>query len=245
MWDQGSVVAMILITRPVEDAIYLQERLQGLKIESLVEPLFVLQPLCFDVATLVAAKVIVSSKNAIRALTWSKASKDLQLYAMSDNIAKFAISSGFSNVLSCGCSTAKELEAYVLSYFGKDERVIYLSGAEITRDIVSRCSEKGFRWVERRICYMMCPLKEFSNNVYVALRRKRISGVTLFSVQAAVLCKSLFLDHGITPNFFSYFVMSHRIASTLDCDTVYVSSVPTLDALVDVIERHYYVGQRA
>ncbi|ABD45702.1 uroporphyrinogen-III synthase [Neorickettsia sennetsu] len=235
---------MILITRPVEDAVYLQRRLQSLKIESLVEALFVVQPLWFDVATLVAAKVVVSSKNAIRALTWSNASNDLQLYTMSDNIARFAVSSGFSNVFSCSCHTAEELEAYVLSYFGKDERIIYLSGAEITRDIVSTCLEKGFRWVERRICYMMCPLKEFSGNVCVALRRKRITCVTLFSVQAAVLCKSLFLKHGISPDFFSYFVMSSRIASILDCDTVYVSSVPTLDALVDVIERHYYVEQR-
>ncbi|KYH12509.1 uroporphyrinogen-III synthase [Neorickettsia sp. 179522] len=235
---------MILITRPVEDAIYLQQRLKSLNIESLVEPLFVLQPLWFDVADLIAAKIVVSSKNAIRALAWARASRDLQLYTMSDNIAEFAIFSRFSNVVSCGCGTAKELEAYVLSHFSKDERVIYLSGAEITRDIVSSCLERGFKSVERRICYMMCPVKEFSSNVYDALMRKSISGVILLSRQAAVLCKSLFLKYGISPSFFSYFVMSSRIASTLSCDTVYVSSVPTLDALVDVIERHYYVERK-
>lgn len=235
---------MILITRPLEEISYLQGRLRELGIETLLEPLFVLQPLSLDVAVLADAKLIVSSKNAIRALLFSDATKDLSLYAMSDGIAEFARSNGFYMTFSCGCGTAEELEAYVLSKFCKNEKIIYLSGSEISRDIIASCVTAGFKLARRQICYIMHPIVDFSIPTRTALQDGKIKGIALLSPLAAMLCSSLLTKNNFEIKHFSYFVMSQRIASVLDCDTVYVSASQTIDALVDVIGRHYHVRRR-
>ncbi|AHX11361.1 uroporphyrinogen-III synthase HemD family protein [Neorickettsia helminthoeca str. Oregon] len=233
---------MILITRAIEDALPLQEELAKLNIESHIESLFNLQPLSFDCSILVGARIVVTSKNAIRALSLLDASKDLNIYTMTDNIAKFAKDLEFFNVSSCGCNTVEELEKHIISTFDKSNRFIYLSGMEITRDIVFICNAYGFTF-ERLICYKMNAREKFSEVLVELLRTARVKCISIFSRRAAVVCRSLLTDYRFEPNLFHYFLMSNRVASVLDYPNIHVPPFPTQSALIDIIRNHYYTEQ--
>lgn len=179
----------VLLIRPLEDALPIAKTLELKGVESLIYPLFKARFLPIPLLKSPQA-LILTSKNALRAIEEYKELKKIPLYAVGDQTARFAQDKGFSNVLSAS-GTHQELTELILGHAHPQKGVLWhLSGEVIRGNIVNELRSKGFE-AERHIVYQIIEADNFPDALLFDIQNKKISHIMFFSPHTTAIFVNL------------------------------------------------------
>lgn len=179
----------VLVTRPHPDNVVTAAALGARGFEALMAPMLRFEPMppSDDLAADYGA-VIVTSANALRAIEPQLAQSallSLPLFAVGDHTASAARSLGFAEVISAD-GDAAELRAAVLGAkrLRKKSTLLYLAGADLSRDLAGEFSAHG-RDVVTVVTYRMVALPHLPREVCEAFAANAIEAVLHYSQRSA------------------------------------------------------------
>ena len=185
----------VLLIRQIEEALPLSKLLESKGVEPCLYPFFKPHFLSFSPLKNPQA-LIITSKNALRALEDQEALKKFPLYVVGDQTAHLAQTMGFSEVLSAS-GTSQELTHLILHHAQREKGVLWhLSGEMIKRNIVKTLQLKGFE-AERRIIYRIEEIRNFPAPLLADLRNQKISHVLFFSPHTTSIFVNLLKMNGL------------------------------------------------
>jgi len=169
----------VLLIRALEDALPLASQLEGLGKKVLCYPLF--EPQFFPLPPLEDIQaLIITSKNALRAIKDNTQLKKTPLYVVGDQTAEMAKTLGFNKVYNAG-GTSQELRELVARKAQPEAGILYhLSGQIIREDIVHELQSLGFK-AERQVVYQIKDVERLPDSLITDFVNKRISHVLFFS----------------------------------------------------------------
>lgn len=179
----------VLLIRALEDALPLASHLEALGKKVLCYPLF--EPMFFTVPPLENPQaLIITSKNALRALKDYSHLKKIPLYVVGDQTAALAHQLGFITIFNAS-GNSRDLQELVTRQAKPEKGVLYyLSGQIIKRDIVHKLRVLGFK-AQRQIVYQVNDIEHFSNSLITDFFNKKISHVLFFSPRTTELFVNL------------------------------------------------------
>lgn len=182
----------VLVTRPEADAEATADRLRQRGHQVLLAPLlrFEALPLPEEDASDYHA-VIVTSANALRAVALPLVGHDLlrlPLFAVGEHTAGAARDVGFEKIMTAG-GDAGALRELVLARrkakkLKKSATLLYLAGAELSRDLAGELGDAGFT-VVTRTTYRMSPVARLPRAVCDAFMARGIEAVLHYSRRSA------------------------------------------------------------
>jgi uroporphyrinogen-III synthase len=190
----------ILVTRPQPDNEATGASLRARGFDVLLAPMLRFEPVGLpDDAGADYAAIIVTSANALRAVESQLAAhrlRDLPLFAVGDRTAAVARRAGFANVISADGNGAdlRELVLAKISNNAKDKAknkklrtvrpVLYLAGADLSRDLAGELAEGGLN-VVTRTTYRMAASSVLPRETCDAIAANRVEAVLHYSVRSA------------------------------------------------------------
>ena len=182
----------VLVTRPHPDSEISAEALRGRGFEVLLAPMLRFEPVAFlDDAEVDYGAVIATSANALRAiepqLAVSRLTK-LPLFAVGERTASLARKAGFSTVIVAQGDAAGlrdlVLESVRARALKKASVLLYLAGADLSRDLAGELGERGFS-VVTQTTYRMIPVASLPRAVCDAFAGKAVEAVLHYSRRSA------------------------------------------------------------
>ncbi|MGJ4969273.1 uroporphyrinogen-III synthase [Bradyrhizobium sp. HKCCYLRH1073] len=180
----------VLVTRPAPDNERTASALRARGFEVLLAPMLRFEPVALppDVGG-DAAGLIVTSSNALRAAAPQlRASALLRrpLFAVGDRTAAAAREAGFTQVISAAAD-ATALRDLIADSGVIEARatLLYLAGADISRDLASELAERGFDVITQTV-YRMAQVTTLPREVCDAFAANRIEAVLHYSRRSAV-----------------------------------------------------------
>ena len=182
----------VLVTRPQPDAETTAIALRARGFEVLLAPMLRFEPVAFqDDRDARYGAVVVTSANALRAIAdhpvKAKAS-ELPLFAVGERTAEFARQAGFRNVIAADGDAAALRDLMVANVRNKTLRkaatLLYLAGADLSRDLAGELGERGFN-VVTATSYRMVPVTDLSREVCDGFAANRIEAVLHYSRRSA------------------------------------------------------------
>lgn len=216
---------MILITRPMKEAVRTALKLEKSGIKTLVSPMLKvikLKPKIIDFTNY--DFLIFTSKNALRKkflpsqniLVVGKRLEFLcnKLYPKSDV-------KGFNNVL--------ELKLFLDSKINESSKIIYPRGSDITLDL-KKFYEKKCKIFTEQILYKTIEIKKYPIEVL-----DQVTGIVIYSLKTARIFNKYLKDKNL-----KIFTLSHKIAAQVNTENikVFVSETPNEDSLFKLIHKH-------
>lgn len=219
----------VLLIRPLEDALPIAKVLKSLGVESLLYPLF--KPRFFPIPPLKTPQaLIITSKNALRAIEGYEELKKIPLYVVGDQTAHFAQDKGFSKVLSAS-GTSQELTELILGHAHYERGVLWhLSGEVIKGNIVNELRAKGFE-AERHIVYHIIEAENFPESLLFDLQNEKISHVMFFSPHTTTIFVNLINKNALEKIAYrmTALCLSHEVAEiarVIEWNKIWVSPQP-------------------
>ncbi|WP_316163039.1 uroporphyrinogen-III synthase [Bradyrhizobium sp. SZCCHNRI20481] len=179
----------VLVTRPAPDNERTASALRARGFEVLLAPMLRFEPVALPPdAGHDAAGVIVTSSNALRAAApqlRASALLRLPLFAVGDRTAAAAREAGFTQVISAAADAAALRDLIADSgVIDAKATLLYLAGADISRDLASELAERGFDVVTQTV-YRMAPVAALPRDVCAAFAANRIEAVLHYSRRSA------------------------------------------------------------
>ncbi|CCD87861.1 putative UROPORPHYRINOGEN-III synthase [Bradyrhizobium sp. ORS 285] len=179
----------VLVTRPAPDNERTAAALRARGFDVLLAPMLRFEPVALsEDAGRDAAAVIVTSSNALRAIApqlEGSALLGLPLFAVGDQTAAAAHAAGFGQVMSAsGDATALRELIATSGVIGAGGTLLYLAGADISRDLAGELAERGFDVVTQTV-YRMVPVAALPRAVCEAFAANRIEAVLHYSRRSA------------------------------------------------------------
>ena len=203
----------LLVTRPLEDAQPLAEKLEGLGHEAVVVPLLQIAPRDGVVLPGMAFQAVcVSSANGLTAKADLKPFHHIPFFAIGPQSALEARRQGFDHVHDKGGNVEGLVRTICKSLKSENGPVLYLSGSETTGDLEGKLKAQGFT-VARVIVYdaAPCPVAGLPEMIDGA------DGVLLYSPRTAKLwaqaVRNAALDGRIAD--MTHFCLSANVAANL------------------------------
>ena len=143
----------IILTRPIEDAKPLAEKLLQRGHTPLIIPLLkIVSRQGVSIPKKLYQAICLTSANAIRVMEDISTVRDIPLYAVGQQSERMAIDKGFAQVSAQG-GDVSGLHKFLVSQLNpQDGPLLYLSGAETSGDLQGRLQSSGFD-VDRIITY--------------------------------------------------------------------------------------------
>lgn len=183
-----------------------------------------------------AQGLIITSKNALRALRGRDEFLNIPLYVVGDETATFAKNMGFSTVLSAS-GTANDLVHLIRQKATPAGGILwYLSGEVIRGTLQEILAISGFH-VKRHKIYQIEREENFSASFALDLKARVISHVLLFSPHTTILFIHLLKERGLDQcmSQITAVCLSAEVAaaaSRLGWKNVWISSHPTIQAMM-------------
>lgn len=181
----------LLVTRPQPDGDATAKTLRAKGYEVLLAPMLRFEPVPFpDDPDARYTGVIVTSANALRALEGQPVLArllELPLFAVGKHTARKAQEAGFSNVIVADGDAAKLRIKIRDSLRGTDKRagaLLYLAGADLSRDLAGELREDGFE-VVMQTAYRMVPVPSLPADICDAFAANGIEAVLHYSRRSA------------------------------------------------------------
>lgn len=226
----------VLLIRPLEDALPLANALRLKGIEPCIYPLF--EPYFFPLSPLTNPQaLIITSKNALRAIKEQENLKQTPLYVVGDQTAELANELGFSNVFNAS-GNSQDLISLILQKARREEGILwYLSGEIIKTNIIEELRTKGFQ-AERQVVYGIKEIENVPLSFLSKLKEEKISHAMFFSPHTTTLFVNILKRHGLekTTEKMTSLCLSQAIAdkaSALRWKKIWVSPKPTTKHMKD------------
>jgi len=181
----------MLVTRPQPDNDATAAALRAKGYDVLLAPMLRFEPLPFpDDQDTITTGVIVTSANALRAIEhqpgFARLLK-LPLFAVGKHTARAARDAGFQDVVVADGDAARLRLKVSDSVRGKKKTegtLLYLAGADLSRDLAGELREDGFN-VVMQTTYRMAPVPTLPASVCDAFAAHRIEAVLHYSRRSA------------------------------------------------------------
>ncbi|WP_029583869.1 uroporphyrinogen-III synthase [Bradyrhizobium sp. URHD0069] len=182
----------VLVTRPHPDDEATASALRAKGFEVLLAPLLRFEPVAFpDDEDARYGAVIVTSANAVRGiephLEGSRLLK-LPLFAVGEHSAAAARRAGFENVIAANGDAARLRDLVLAGVKAKQLKkaspLLYLAGADLSRDLAGELGDHGFNIVTRTT-YRMVAMSSLPREVCDAFAANRIEAVLHYSQRSA------------------------------------------------------------
>ena len=226
---------LALIIRPLRDALPLAKSLKSKGVEPYLCPLY--HPRFLSVPPLKNPQaLILTSKNALRALEGREDMKKIPLYAVGDETAQLARDMGFSKVISAS-GTSQELIQSVLQMAHPKAGILWhLSGEIVKGNIVETLNGQGFE-AKQHIVYHIEPVKEIPASLLFHLQNQRLTHVLFFSSHTTLLFVNHLKMNGLEKLVcqMKAICLSQAVAlkaSTLTWKEIWVSPKPEVQSLI-------------
>jgi uroporphyrinogen-III synthase len=182
----------VLVTRPHPDDETTASALRAKGFEVLLAPMLRFEPVAFpDDEDARYGAVIVTSANAVRGiephLEGSRLLK-LPLFAVGEHSAAAARRAGFENVIAANGDAARLRDLVLASVKAKQLKkaspLLYLAGADLSRDLAGELGDHGFNIVTRTT-YRMVAMSRLPREVCDAFAASRVEAVLHYSQRSA------------------------------------------------------------
>jgi uroporphyrinogen-III synthase len=181
----------MLVTRPQPDSDATAKALRAKGYDVLLAPMLRFEPLPFpDDPDAIYTGVIVTSANALRAIAdqpgFARLLK-LPLFSVGKHTARAARDAGFKDVIVAEGDAAKLRLKVADSVRGKKKAtgaLLYLAGADLSRDLAGELREDGFQ-VVMQTTYKMVPVPRLPADVCEQFAANRIEAVLHYSRRSA------------------------------------------------------------
>jgi uroporphyrinogen-III synthase len=177
----------VLVTRPHPDNEATARALRERGFEVVLAPMLRFEQVPLDEALEAdLAGVIVTSANALRAVEGELAELvALPLFAVGNHTADEARRLGFTRVISAEGDAVKLRQRVRKEFKGKEAaKLLYLAGADLSRDIAGELGADGFE-VITRTTYRMVALSGFSRETRKAFAANEVQAVLHYSQRSA------------------------------------------------------------
>ena len=239
----------VLVTRPHPDDETTAASLRARGFDVLRAPMLRFEPVAVheDLNARYSA-VIVTSANALRGIEphlKGHRMLELPLFAVGDHTAAAARRAGFTHVVSANGDAANLRDLVLASLKAKELKkastLLYLAGAEISRDLASELEESGFR-VVTQTTYRMIAVKSLPRETCDAFAANQVEAVLHYSQRSA----RAFLDAAraagveISALAIPQCCISATVASVVrdaGATQVVVAATPDENALFEALER--------
>ncbi|MFB6417409.1 MULTISPECIES: uroporphyrinogen-III synthase [Bradyrhizobium] len=239
----------ILVTRPHPDNEATAESLRARGHAVLLAPALKFEPVVFhDESQTPYAAVIVTSANAVRAVAAQLRGLgllELPLFAVGEHTAAAARGAGFAEVIVAGGDAAslrdKVMQAARDKVLKKKCTLLYLAGADLSRDLSGELSAEGFS-VVTRTTYRMTPVKHLPREVCEGFAAHGVEAVLHYSQRSARAFLDAARDEGVEISALAIpqCCLSETVASALrdaGASQVLVAATPDENALFATLER--------
>lgn len=239
----------ILVTRPHPDNEATAENLRARGHAVLLAPVLKFEPVAFhDESEAGYSAIIVTSANAIRAVAAQLRDlglSELPLFAVGEHTASVAREFGFADVIVAGGDAAslrdKVMQSARDKVLKKKSTLLYLAGADLSRDLGGELGTEGFS-VVTQTTYRMAPVKLLPRDVCDGFAAHGIEAVLHYSRRSARAFLDAARDEGVEISALAIpqCCLSETVASVLrdaGASQVLVAATPDENALFDALER--------
>lgn len=239
----------ILVTRPHPDNVATSENLRARGHVVLLAPVLKFEPLAFhDESETSYSAVIVTSANAIRGVApqlHELGLLELPLFAVGEHTAAAARDAGFAEVVVAGGDAAalrdKVMQSTRDKRLKKKSTLLYLAGADLSRDLGGELGAEGFN-VVTQTTYRMAPVKLLPRDVCEGFAAHGIEAVLHYSRRSARAFLEAAQDEGVEISALAIpqCCLSETVAGVLreaGAAQVLVAATPDENALFDTLER--------
>jgi uroporphyrinogen-III synthase len=239
----------ILVTRPHPDNEATAENLRARGHVVLLAPVLKFEPVAFhDESEAGYGAIIVTSANAIRAVAPQLRDlglSGLPLFAVGEHTASVAREFGFTDVIVAGGDAAslrdKVMQGVRDKLLKKRSTLLYLAGADLSRDLGGELGAEGFS-VVTQTTYRMAPVKILPRDVCEGFAAHGIEAVLHYSRRSARAFLDAARDEGVEISALAIpqCCLSETVASVLrdaGASQVLVAATPDENALFDALER--------
>lgn len=237
----------VLVARPEEDARGTIDQLAARGIAAIAAPVLEIQPVSDAPIPPAPRALLVTSTNAIRALSARPDFARLRtvpVLTVGERTAEEARRAGFADVVSAGGDVA-DLLALVRRTFDPetmDNRpFVYVSGRDVAGDLDGDLGTRGYK-VERVVVYRAEPASDLPHEAKQALAAGTVDAVLFYSARGCEAFAQVMARTGLSPRLpeIPVVVMSSRIAQTADTlgfRHISVAETPQELALLDALEQ--------
>ena len=203
---------MILITRPIDDAVEFQQELKKKKISSLIDPLTSFKFQNRKIKFSDAHVYICASQRCVDVLARTKNINNIRIIVVGKKVAKRLKENDFKNILFIALD-AKQLTKWMRKKENQQNNYIYLSGSIINDTFVSELKKYNISF-RRKVIYQTILNKSLNRNTIKILKQYKITSVVFYSKTAADVYFKLLKKYkiAIATLHQNYFVLSPRIA---------------------------------
>ena len=239
----------ILVTRPLPDGEATASALRAKGFEVLLAPMLRFEPVAFqDDGEVSYGAVVVTSANALRGIGTRLQNSPLlklPLFAVGEHTAAAARAAGFANVISAD-SDAEGLRERILASvkaraLKKTSRLLYLAGADLSRDLPGELGARGFT-VVTQTTYRMAPDADLPEESRKAFATDAVEAVLHYSRRSARAFIEAIRAAGVEVSALALpqYCLSAGIATVLreaGAVRVVVAASPDEDAVVAALAR--------
>lgn len=239
----------ILVTRPHPDNEATAENLRARGHKVLLAPVLKFEPVAFhDESEAGYSAIIVTSANALRAVAPQLRDLgllELPLFAVGKHTEAAAREAGFADVIVAGGDAAalrdKVMQSERDKVLTKTSTLLYLAGADLSRDLAGELSAEGFN-VVTHTTYRMVPVKLLPRDVCDGFAAQGIEAVLHYSRRSARAFLDAARDEGVEISALAIpqCCLSDNVAAVLreaGASRVLVAATPDENALFDTLER--------
>ncbi|MHA1536220.1 MAG: uroporphyrinogen-III synthase [Alphaproteobacteria bacterium] len=230
----------LLVTRPAEDAAELAERLHGLGIETILAPLFTIEPLAGAAVNLAGVQAIIfTSANGVRAFAQACRERSYPVFAVGQATAGAARKAGFARIESAGGDVG-DLARLIARQLDPGAGALYqASGRDVAGDLASALELAGFT-LRREILYRAEVAAELPPEATRAMSVRTLDGVLLFSPRTGAEFVRLVLAADLEESLSGMYAycLSQSIADKVACvrwRDVRVAAEPSQQSLLDLV----------
>ncbi|MET3337133.1 MULTISPECIES: uroporphyrinogen-III synthase [Bradyrhizobium] len=239
----------ILVTRPHPDNETTAENLRARGLAVLLAPVLKFEPVAFhDESEAPYGAILVTSANAIRAVApqlQDLGLLELPLFAVGEHTAAAARDAGFAEVIVAGGDAAslrdKVMQSARDKVLKKKSTLLYLAGADLSRDLGGELGAEGFS-VVTQTTYRMAPVKHLPREVCEGFAAHGVEAVLHYSRRSARAFLDAARDKGVEISALAIpqCCLSETVASVLrdaGASQVLVAATPDENALFTTLER--------
>jgi uroporphyrinogen-III synthase len=231
---------MILITRPIDDAVELQQELKKKKIRSLIDPLTSFKFRNRKITFSEDYVYICASQRCVESLARFKNINNIRIIVVGKKVARRLKENNFKNILIIAIDT-KQLMKWMRKKENLQNHYIYLSGSIINDIFVCELKKYNISF-QRKVIYETILKKSLSRHTIKMLKQHKITSVVFYSKTVADVYFKLLKKYKITVTNMHqiYFVLSPRISESckkqkLEQGVIKISPKPDQSSILSLL----------